>query len=592
MAETTKSMPLPADAEAKMSSSMSKKGGFVTLFFITGTLSGVMLSGFGWLANLIVYLVEEFNVESINATQISNVVHGCINLIPILGAIIADSFLGIFPVVAISSFISTLGMVLLTLTAKLSSLRPPPCDTGSSLCRTPSKLQYAVLCLSITMASAGMGGSRYTLATMGANQLNKPKDKETFFNWFFFVVFASCIISSTAVVYVEESISWALGYAVCFAANFVALSVFLSGHRFYRRDEPQGSPFTGLLRVLVAAVRKRKVVLTSRNEDYYHEEKVLPATPKQSFRFLNRAAMKTEGDIASDGSIARPWKLCSIQQVEDLKTLIRLLPIWSTGIFLTTPLAIQSSITVIQALSMDRHLGSRFKIPAGSIIVVVLVSSSIFVALFDRFLFPAWQKLTGRPLTLLQRIGIGHVINILSMTISAMVESKRLKTVHDNNLEAHPGAIVPMQVWWLFPQLVVVGIADALHFPGQAALYYQEFPVSLRSTATAMVSLVVGIAFYVSTGSLTVVWYWMVSEPDRLSGYASMMGSTALVLVESFSWSLGFSTGFVINFISLSIFLAGYRFYQGRARLRICFVVVVTAVRRRKVVQSSRSDNY
>ncbi|KAL4278401.1 hypothetical protein GQ457_03G044120 [Hibiscus cannabinus] len=505
MAETTKSMPLPADVEAKMSSSMSKKGGFITLFFITGTLSGVMLSGFGWLANLIVYLVEEFNVESINATQISNVVHGCINLIPILGAIIADSFLGIFPVVAISSFISTLGMVLLTLTAKLSSLRPPPCDTGSSLCRTPSKLQYAVLCLSITMASAGMGGSRYTLATMGANQLDKPKDKETFFNWFFFVVFASCIISSTAVVYVEESISWALGYAICFASNFVALSVFLSGHRFYRRDEPQGSPFTGLLRVLVAAVRKRKVVLTSRNEDYYHEEKVLPATPKPSFRFLNRAAMKTEGDIASDGSIARPWKLCSIQQVEDLKTLIRLLPIWSTGIFLTTPLAIQSSITVIQALSMDRHLGSRFKIPAGSIIVVVLVSSSIFVALFDRFLFPAWQKLTGRPLTLLQRIGIGHVINILSMTISAMVESKRLKTIHDNNLEAHPGAIVPMQVWWLFPQLVVVGIADALHFPGQAALYYQEFPVSLRSTATAMVSLVVGIAFYVSTGLIDLI---------------------------------------------------------------------------------------
>ncbi|KAK8679051.1 hypothetical protein V6N13_144523 [Hibiscus sabdariffa] len=397
MAETTKSMPLPADIEAKMSSPMSKKGGFITLFFITGTLSGVMLSGFGWLANLIVYLVEEFNVESINATQISNVVHGCINLIPILGAIIADSFLGIFPVVAISSFISTLGMILLTLTAKLSSLRPPPCDTGSSLCRTPSKLQSAVLCLSITMASAGMGGSRYTLATMGANQLDKPRDKETFFNWFFFIVFASCIISSTAVVYVEESIM---------SPNFVALSVFLSGHRFYRRDEPQGSPFTGLLRVLVAAVRKRKVVLTSRNEDYYHEErgtnKVLPATPKQSFRFLNRAAMKTEGDIASDGSIARPWKLCSLQQVEDLKTLIRLLPIWSTGIFLTTPIAIQSSITVIQALSMDRHLGSRFKIPAGSIIVVVLVSSSLFVALFDRFLFPAWQKLTGRPLTLLQ----------------------------------------------------------------------------------------------------------------------------------------------------------------------------------------------
>ncbi|KAB2081028.1 hypothetical protein ES319_A05G105000v1 [Gossypium barbadense] len=481
MAKTTESKLVPADIEAsEMPDSMTKKGGFITLFFIAGTLSGVMLSGFGWLANLIVYLVQEFNVESINASQIANVVHGCINLLPILGAIIADSFLGSFQVAAISSFISLLGMILLILTAKLSSLKPPP----------------------------WLGGSRYTLATLGANQLDKPKDKETFFNWFFFTVNVSSIISS-AIVYVEDSISWALGYTICFAANFIALAVFLAGQRFYRCDKPQGSQFTGLLRVVVAAVRKRKVALSSRSEDYYHEHcetsKVMPVTANRWFRFLNRAAMKTEGDIDSDGLIARPWKLCSLEQVENLRTVIRLVPIWSSGIFLITPVAIQSSIAVTQALSMDRHLGSNFKIPAASIIVVILVSSSFFVALFDRFVFPTWQKLTGRPLTLLQRIGIGHVIIVISMAISAMVESKRLKTIHDNKLEALPGAIVPMPVWWLFPQLVVIGIDDAFHFPGQTALYYHEFPASLRSIATAMVSLVVGIAFYVSTALVELI---------------------------------------------------------------------------------------
>ncbi|KAB2081030.1 hypothetical protein ES319_A05G105000v1 [Gossypium barbadense] len=498
MAKTTESKLVPADIEAsEMPDSMTKKGGFITLFFIAGTLSGVMLSGFGWLANLIVYLVQEFNVESINASQIANVVHGCINLLPILGAIIADSFLGSFQ-----------GMILLILTAKLSSLKPPPCEIGSSFCRAPSKLQYVILYLSITTASAGLGGSRYTLATLGANQLDKPKDKETFFNWFFFTVNVSSIISS-AIVYVEDSISWALGYTICFAANFIALAVFLAGQRFYRCDKPQGSQFTGLLRVVVAAVRKRKVALSSRSEDYYHEHcetsKVMPVTANRWFRFLNRAAMKTEGDIDSDGLIARPWKLCSLEQVENLRTVIRLVPIWSSGIFLITPVAIQSSIAVTQALSMDRHLGSNFKIPAASIIVVILVSSSFFVALFDRFVFPTWQKLTGRPLTLLQRIGIGHVIIVISMAISAMVESKRLKTIHDNKLEALPGAIVPMPVWWLFPQLVVIGIDDAFHFPGQTALYYHEFPASLRSIATAMVSLVVGIAFYVSTALVELI---------------------------------------------------------------------------------------
>ncbi|GKV01134.1 hypothetical protein SLEP1_g13713 [Rubroshorea leprosula] len=99
-----------------------------------------MLAGWGWLTNLIVYLIEEFNVKSIDATQITNVVTGGVNLLLIISTILADSFLGSFSVVAISSCFSLLGVALLTLTASISSLRPPPCDTGSSLCQAPSRL--------------------------------------------------------------------------------------------------------------------------------------------------------------------------------------------------------------------------------------------------------------------------------------------------------------------------------------------------------------------------------------------------------------------------------------------------------------------
>ncbi|GKV01155.1 hypothetical protein SLEP1_g13732 [Rubroshorea leprosula] len=68
----------------------------------------------------------------------------------------------------------------------------------------------------------------------------------------------------------------------------------------------------------------------------------------------------------------------------------------------------QGNMIVLQALTMDRHLGSSFKIPAGTVAVVVLISTCIFLVIFDRFLLPTWQKLTNRVLTPLQRIGIGH----------------------------------------------------------------------------------------------------------------------------------------------------------------------------------------
>ena len=78
------------------------------LYNKTGTVTGLTLATWGWLANLIVYLIEEFNVKSVDAAQISNVVNGCINLFPIVGAIIADSFFGCFSVIFFSSCIHLL----------------------------------------------------------------------------------------------------------------------------------------------------------------------------------------------------------------------------------------------------------------------------------------------------------------------------------------------------------------------------------------------------------------------------------------------------------------------------------------------------
>ena len=97
-----------------------------------------------------------------------------------------------------------------------------------------------------------------------------------------------------------------------------------------------------------------------------------------------------------------------------------------------------------------------------------------------------WQKLTHKSRTPHQEIGLGHVLNILSMTILALVELKWLKTAHAHHLQGQLGSIVPMLALWLIPQLIVLGIGEAFHFQRQVALYNQEFPTTLKSTATAM----------------------------------------------------------------------------------------------------------
>ncbi|MCH92333.1 nitrate transporter 1.7-like [Trifolium medium] len=62
----------------------------------------------------------------------------------------------------------------------------------------------------------------------------------------------------------------------------------------------------------------------------------LPHT--KEFRCLNKAALVIdENELNNDGSSKDPWRLCSIQQIEELKCMLRIMPIWLTSIIVFIP---------------------------------------------------------------------------------------------------------------------------------------------------------------------------------------------------------------------------------------------------------------
>ena len=113
------------------------------------------------------------------------------------------------------------------------------------------------------------------------------------------------------------------------------------------------------------------------------------------FRFLNKASIVLEGELNPDGSHSNPWRLCSIQQIEEVKCVMKVVPVWASGIVSFTALAQQFTFTVSQALKTDRHLGPNFQIPPGSIIVISMITLGLWVPFYDRVLVPALRKITG-----------------------------------------------------------------------------------------------------------------------------------------------------------------------------------------------------
>ncbi|KAL4634436.1 hypothetical protein ACB092_04G199400 [Castanea dentata] len=97
--------------ETQLSSSGTKCGGWITFPFIIGAVAGFILGGGGWISNLMVYLIQVFNVKNINAAQISNIVSGSTKLLPVIGEIVSDFFFGTFSVAVVFTCISLLVII-------------------------------------------------------------------------------------------------------------------------------------------------------------------------------------------------------------------------------------------------------------------------------------------------------------------------------------------------------------------------------------------------------------------------------------------------------------------------------------------------
>ena len=119
---------------------------------------------------------------------------------------------------------------------------------------------------------------------------------------------------------------------------------------------------------------------------------------------MEKAAIVTEGDFETNasGSAPNPWKLCSLTRVEEVKMMVRLLPVWATTIIFWTTYAQMITFSVEQASTMERNMGS-FQIPAGSLTVFFVAAILITLGVYDRLIMPLWKKWKGKP-------GIQHII--------------------------------------------------------------------------------------------------------------------------------------------------------------------------------------
>ncbi|CAL5015110.1 unnamed protein product [Urochloa decumbens] len=470
---------------------------------------------YGVYLNLVVYLQDVLHGDSAsNAAAVSSWV-GVSYLMPVIGAAIADSYWGKYKTVLVGLSISLAGMVVVTTSATLPSLRPPPCSHAAAAhCAPATPIQRLVFFSGIYLCAVGTGGAKAAIVSFGAEQFDdgnaaERERKASYFSWFYGVANLAVLASGTLLVWVEEDLSWGLGYGVCAALVATAVAGLAATAPVYRIVPPAGSPLKGACQVLVALAHKVRVRVPDDPAELYEEEvHVINKTPlllerpereqlghTDQFRWLDKAAVVVTGaDMEAEGASSSPWRLCTVTQVEELKTLLRLIPIWLTSAVYFVANAQTQTTFVQQGTMTDTRIAIAagalsFSVPAASMTSVMTVLEVAYLALYNRFIGRA------QALTPLQLMGLGHGMAAGSVALAALAEARRLAIA----------AAAPMGIAWLLPQYAAMAVSDASLAVGQLEFFYGEAPETTRAASTAFYFLLCSVGNLLSSQLVTLV---------------------------------------------------------------------------------------
>uniref|UniRef100_A0A0D9W6L0 Major facilitator superfamily (MFS) profile domain-containing protein n=1 Tax=Leersia perrieri TaxID=77586 RepID=A0A0D9W6L0_9ORYZ len=443
--------------------------------------------------NMVTYLHGTMHMGvSSSSTTVTNVL-GATSGFALLGAFLSDSYITRARTLLLFGPLELLGYGLLALQAYLPSLRPPPCniDAEVSSCEEVHGRNAVLLYAALYISAFGDGFMRACMPPLGADQFDhedpsESRQQSSFFNWYTFGISLGGFIGLILIVWLENNKGWDIGFGVCALLILLGLLVVAAGLPLYRNQ------------VLVVAFKNRKLQFPEKLEEAQQasiteqgstEVTEVPSKTNSSLKFLDKACI--------NGGKDGPWSVCSANNVEETKAVLRLLPVFISSLigYMSNPLLF--TFTVQQGGMTNTRLG-RISVSPATLFIIPSAFQLAMLPAYDRLLVPLLRRRTGHAagVTHLQRVGAGFAAVIVASAIAAVVERKR---------KAEEGMTRKMSLFWLAPQFFLLGVSDVTSFPGLLELFSSEAPRGMKSIASALFWCELGLSSWLATLLVQVV---------------------------------------------------------------------------------------
>ncbi|XP_064646491.1 solute carrier family 15 member 2-like isoform X2 [Lineus longissimus] len=349
----------------------------IAVFFIIMTEFCERFSFYGMRTVLTLYLKNFLGLSGNVSTEVFHGFNMICYFMPLLGAIVADGYIGKFKTVVALSTVYVAGNIVMAVTAI-----------------PPAKLAGAVV--GLVLIGIGTGGIKPCVSAFGGDQFAQGQEKQLaqFFSIFYFSINAGALISTFVTPILREDVECFGGQ--CFFAAFglpallmlTAIVIFVAGRSMYKVNPPSGNIIGMFFKCIWSAVGNK---VKAKKED--QRESVL--------------------DYADDRF--------SKEFVLDVKGVLRVLVMYLPIPVFWALYDQQGSTWTLQAEKMDGHLGGAFRIKPDQMQAINTVLIIVLIPLFEGAIYPLLDKcrIPNRPL---QRMCCGMVLAACAFVFAAFIQ--------------------------------------------------------------------------------------------------------------------------------------------------------------------------
>lgn len=349
-------------------------------------------SYYGMKALLTLYFVTYLHWDKDLSTAIYHAFGGLCYFTPILGALIADSWLGKFKTIIYLSIVYVIGHV-------VKSVGAIPTVGGRDV-------HIALSMLGLILIAFGTGGIKPCVAAFGGDQFEDEhvRERQKFFSIFYMSINAGSLLSTIITPILRGDVQcfggdcYALAFGVPAALMVVALVVFIAGSGMYKKNPTQGNILLEVCNCIGFALRNR-----------WYRSKHEP----QRSHWLDWAEEKY-----------------SKRLIQEIKMVLRVLVLYIPLPMFWALFDQQGSRWTLQATRMNMAFGDAFSIKPDQMQMLNALLILVFVPIFDLLIYPL-VGLCRIKITPLRKMATGMIFAALAFGAATLVEINVVKTVVD-----------------------------------------------------------------------------------------------------------------------------------------------------------------